>query len=165
MTRPLIPGQTFLIPLQDGRALPGYVVHDGHMFTLVNVYRTVQDTLTEPQSFETGEILLRDWLVGDHVFSRSKKIMPTPWKLFSKARYAGAEPPHIDGIIIGSRGTEHVVSIHDQSELRRPPTEEDFAKLPKHRIKVGSYYSLAAEAAFLGKEVYLDPEERIYKIK
>lgn len=165
MVKSLEPGQKFLVPLKDSTFLPGYVVLAGNMFTLVNIFRNRQQERTEPMSFPSDELFFRNWLIGDHVFSRSKKMMEVPWILFRTKKAESVLPPTFDGLIIGSHGSEHVVSLQGGEVLRRPPTEADFENLPRHGIKVGRYYSLCVEAKLIGKSVNLDPETRKYVIE
>jgi hypothetical protein len=164
MVKSLETGMKFLIPLSDGTFLPGYIVLDGNMFTLVNVFSNKESVRKEPLEFPEENILLRDWLIGDHVFSRSKKVIEIPWVMFRTKKVEEPLPPQIDGLIIGSRGTEHVVDLHSSKTLRRPPNQEDYANLPRHGIKSASFYSLAAEAKLLGKTVELKMPERKYVI-
>lgn len=164
MVKSLEPGMKFLIPLSDGQFLPGYVVFDGNMFTLVNVFANKQKERKEPMEFPEDKILFQDWLIGDHVFSRSKKVIEVPWVMFRTKKVEKPLSPSVDGIIIGELGYEKVEDLDSSKILREPPTEADFKNLPKHSIKSARYYSLAAEATLLGKEVKLDPETRKYVI-
>lgn len=163
MVKPLEPGMKFLVPLPDGRFLPGYIVVYGNLFSLVNIFFNAQNDKSEPERFSQKDILLRDFMIGDHVFSKSKKVMDVPWILFRTKRVRDPLPPGIEGIIIGSHGLETVRDL-SSGKISRSASEEDLKRLPRHRIKIASYYSLAVEAALLGKVVKLDPEKRQYFI-
>lgn len=163
MALPLEPGMKFLVPLPDGQFLPGYVVHDGNMFTLVNIFSNAQSTRSAPEQFAMQNLLLRDYVIGDHVFSRSKKVIDTPWILFRTKKLEAPLPPEIDGMLIGSPGQE-MVEDFATGKMSRTATAEDLTRLPRHAIKVAGYYSLAVQAALLGKEVVLDPVKREYVI-
>ena len=164
MVKSLERGQKFLVPLPDGKFIPGYVVHQGRMFTLVNIFRDILDKRAEPKGFEESEILMRDWLIGDHVFSRSKKVIETPWVLYRTKKVDDPLPPSFEGIIEGGPGREYVVGLESDAIVRRPPNPDDFDRLPKHAIRSARYYSLFVEAALNGKQVVLDEEKREYVI-
>lgn len=163
MAKPLEPGMKFLVPLQDGRFLPGYVVVYGNLFSLVNIFSNAQSDKFEPECFPQKDLLLRDFMIGDHVFSKSKKVIDTPWILFRKNKVANPLSPEIEGIIIGSHGLETVEDLYTGKTIRTA-SAEDLKRLPRHGVKVASYYSLAVEAALLGKVVKLDPDRRQYFI-
>lgn len=163
MAKPLEPGMKFLVPLPDGRFLPGYVVVYGNLFTLVNIFSNAQDDKSEPECFPQKDLFLRDFMVGDHVFSKSKRVIDVPWILFRTKRVRDPLPPGIEGIVIGESGLETVKDLAT-GKISRSASKEDLKRLPRHGIKVASYYSLAVEAALLGKVVKLDPDSRHYFI-
>lgn len=164
MVKSLERGQKFLVPLPNGTYAPGYVVLDGNLFTLVNIFENVQPSRTEPIDFPADRVLLRDWLIGDHVFSRSKKTIETPWILFRTKFIQEPDEPQIEGIIFGERGHEIVKGFGTSQVLRDPATPEDLLRLPRHSIKDAEYYSLCVQAKFKGKDVKLDPKTREYII-
>lgn len=165
MVKSLEPGMKFLIPLSDGRFLPGYVVLDGNLFTLVNVFSNAQGESKEPMNFPEDQILFRDWLIGDHVFSRSKRIIEIPWRLFRNKKLDKPDSPQIEGRIFGEIGREVVKDLSTSKVIREIPTKEDFDSLPRHEIKSADYYAIAAEAKLLGKKVVLKMPEREYVIE
>lgn len=162
MVKSLERGQKFLVPLPDGKFAPGYVVLDGNLFTLVNIYANLQIDRTEPMDFPDDQIIFRDWLIGDHVFSRSKRVMEYPWVLFRSKFVSEPDAPHIDGIIFGEKGHEKVKGFETGQVVRDPATQEDLKNLPRHGIKEAEYYSLSVEAKLKGKIVKLDPQTREY---
>lgn len=162
MVKSLERGQKFLVPLPDGAFAPGYIVLDGNLFTLVNIFRNLQSSRTEPMDFPDEQILFRDWLIGDHVFSRSKRIIEFPWVLFRTKFVPEPAHPQIEGIIFGERGHEKVKGFKTGQIIRDPATQEDLLSLPRHGIKEAGYYSLCVQAKFEGKEVKLDPNTREY---
>lgn len=163
MAKPLEPGMKFLVPLPDGRFLPGYVVVYGNLFSLVNIFSNTQSDKSDPECFPQESLLLRDFMIGDRVFSKSKRVIDTPWVLFRKNKIADPLSPEIEGIIIGSHDLEKVEDLYTGKTIRTA-SAEDLKRLPRHGIKVASYYSLAVEAALLGKVVKLDPDRRQYFI-
>lgn len=165
MVQPLQTGQKFLVPLSSGEFAPGYVVHQGNLFTLVNIYSNVQDSRSEPTDFPSGSLLLRDWLIGDHVFSRSKKVIDLPWVLFRTKLVEKPDHPQIEGVVFGEHGRECVKDVMTGKVIRDPATPSDIRDLPRHGIKVAHYYSLFVEAKLLGKEVVLETEPRRYVIR
>jgi hypothetical protein len=102
MAEPLEPGMKFLMPLPDGRFLPGYVVVYGNLFSLVNIFSNDRNDKSEPECFSQKDLLLWDFMIGDHVFSKSKKVIDTPWVLFRTKKVADPLSPGIEGVIIGS---------------------------------------------------------------
>lgn len=163
MTKPLEPGMKLLVPLSGGKFLPGYVVVDGKLYTLANIFSNAQDDKSEPNVFPEKALLIRDFMIGDHVFSKSKRIINVPWILFRGRKVRDPLPPGIEGIIIGSSGQEVVEDLLS-GKASRAASEEDLKRLPRHGIKVAEYYALAVEAALLGKLVKLDPDRREYYI-
>lgn len=164
MVKPLEPGMKFLVPLKGGGFLPGYVSAYGNMFTLVNIFDNVQSKREAPTSFPEDRILFRDWLIGDHVFSRSKRAIETPWILYRENRVENPLTPRIEGIIIGESGREKVESL-STGETIRTATREDLRRLPKHEIESARYYSLSVEAQLQGRNVEFDPISREFYIK
>lgn len=162
MVKSLERGQKFLVPLPDGTYAPGYVVRDGNLFTLVNIFKNVQSSRAEPMDFPNDHVLFRDWLIGDHVFSRSKKIIESPWVLFRTKFVPEPDEPEIEGIVFGERGREKVKGFVTGQVIRDPATPEDLLRLPRHSIKDAEYYSLCVQAKFKNKDVKLDPKTREY---
>ena len=113
-------------------------------------------------NFPDDQVLFRDWLIGDHVFSRSKKIIDVPWVLFRTKFVSEPDDPKIEGLIFGERGHEKVKGFKTGQIIRDPATEKDLLKLPRHNIKDAEYYSICVQAKIEGKEVKLDPNTREY---
>lgn len=145
----------FQVPLQCGTFAYGYIVFKGE-FIWVNIYSFESDKENDfDKASQCKNLLIRDLMIDPMMFTKSKRVNFTPWKLKHKVVVEEPLPPQHDFYIIGTQESPKVVSIDEENPSSEPASEEDLKIYQKHSISSGRYYTLLIEAKLRGKKVEL----------